>query len=72
MTAANHGSEPILGTMNSDVDTMITPIAPPNQIHHGKLRGETTNSGGKRPNMNVSINKIAVPLPNEMSEACSG
>ena len=73
MMAANQGSDPMRGTINSDVETMMTPIAPPIQIHQGRVEGGTTNRGGNPPPIvNVRISKIAVPLEKEISEACSG
>ena len=55
-----------------DVVTITTPIAPPSQDHQGRLLAAVVNRGGNDPEKTDSSNKIAVPDPNEISEACKG
>ncbi len=72
MTAANQGRDPTLGTKISEVVTNTTPIAPPVQIHQGNCLIGVVNCGGKTPERVVKINKIPVPVANEISDACNG
>lgn len=70
--AANHGSEPTLGTMINDVVTMTTPMAPPIHAHQGKLVGAAVKRGGNDRVKKLMTRMIAVPDRNEMNDACMG